>query len=194
MQLELLEITIVGLVFIPLVMLAILHLLNFQKGEGREKKTSIYGFLTFILMFVYFLFNWYIAVDVSIIVILYASALTFLPVWILSLSKPEYLDSWKIPFAIIFLALWGTYVGTRLLTTFVFVPYFAGIQFALSIIFLLLRFADDSKTIIIIIGLILLYLERAWSLFDVLIESIILVAGLWLVFIWFMLSRGKIGS
>ena len=57
MQLELLELTIVGLVLLPLVLLAVLSLLDFLKSEGREKMTAIYGFLTFILMFMYFLVN-----------------------------------------------------------------------------------------------------------------------------------------
>jgi hypothetical protein len=191
MQLEFLEIAFAGLILIPLVLLTLLHLLDIQKSEDREQKTAVYGFLTYILLFSYFILNWFVVVEISVIVLVYATALTFLPVWTLSLSKPEYLESLKIPFAIIFLIIWCAYVGTRLLTTFAFIPYFLAAVFALSLVFLILSLLEDMNYLIIIIGLALVYLERAWTLFDYIVEAGILTVGLWLVFVWFIISRRK---
>jgi hypothetical protein len=186
---QLLELSIAGLILIPLVILAILFLLDFQKADGRAQKTAIYGFLAFILLFLYFVVNWFSTLDVSIIVLLYGTALTFMAVWALSLSKPEWLESWKILFTILFLALWSAYVIPRLFLALNLVVYFLAIVFALSIIFLLPRLMDDYKIIVLILGLVLVYFERAWTIFDPITESLILVAGLWLVFIWYLLNK-----
>jgi hypothetical protein len=193
MQLELLELTIVGLVLIPLVILAILFLLDFQKSEGREKMTAIYGFLTFILVFFYFFVNLilpiFITVDVVIIVVLYGCAFTFMPVWVASYTKPDLLESWKLPFAIIFFAIWAAYIIPRLFMATNLSIFFLAVVFAISIIFLLLRVMDDYNVILLVLGLALIYLERGWTLFDVLIEYAILIVGIWLVLIWYLLNR-----
>ncbi|KXH73750.1 MAG: hypothetical protein AM326_10410 [Candidatus Thorarchaeota archaeon SMTZ-45] len=189
MQLELLELTIAGLILIPLVILAILHLLDFSKAHGRAKMTAIYGFLTFILIFSYFTLVYFTVVDVSIIIIIYGTGLIFLPVWTLSHSKPDWLESWKMLFAILFLVVWAVYVIPRIFTALNFVLYFLAIVFALSIIFLLPGLMNDFKRIVLILGLALFYLERAWTLFDPITEALILVAGLWLVFIWYLLNK-----
>jgi hypothetical protein len=189
MQLELLEITVVGLILIPLLILAILYLLEFQKSEGRAKMTAIYGFLTFILLFIYFIVNFLTVLDISIVVLLFGTAFTFMPVWVLSLAKPDWLESWKNIFAILFLAIWAVYVIPRLFMALSLSIYFLAIVFVVSIIFLLPGLMDDYNVIVLILGLALIYLERAWSLFDPIIESLILVAGLWLVFIWYLLDK-----
>jgi len=189
MQLELLEITVVGLILIPLLILAILYLLEFQKSEGRAKMTAIYGFLTFILLFIYFIVNFLTVLDISIVVLLFGTAFTFMPVWVLSLAKPDWLESWKNIFAILFLAIWAVYVIPRLFMALSLSIYFLAIVFVVSIIFLLPGLMDDYNVIVLILGLALIYLERAWSLFDPIIESLILVAGLWLVFIWYLLNK-----
>ena len=189
MQAELLEIAISGLILIPLLLLAVLHLFDIQKGIGRAQKTAGYGFLTFILLFVYFGANWFFAIDISIIVVLYATALTFLPVWVLSLTKPEYLEKWKIPFAIIFLIIWAAYVGTRLLTSIFSTPYFLVVVFVLSVMILLLGVTENRMSIILLIGLVLVYIQRGWTFFDVLVDYMILVFGLWLVVAWYFIDR-----
>ncbi len=189
MQLELLELSIVGLILLPLVILAILCLLDIQKNDGRARMTAIYGFLTFILMFLYFLVNWLLTVDVSIIVILFGTVFTFLPVWVVSLTKPDYLESWKIPFAIIFFVIWAVYVVPRLLISLYLAPYFLAAVFAISIIFLLLGLMEDYKSIILIVGLALIYVERAWTFADALIETIVLMVGVWLVLIWYLVNK-----
>ncbi|MFX0054876.1 MAG: hypothetical protein ACFFAX_11850 [Promethearchaeota archaeon] len=189
MQLELLELTIVGLVLLPLVVLAILFLLDFQKSEGRAKITAIYGFLTFILMFLYFLVNWLFIVDVSIIVVLFGTAFTFMPVWAISFTKSEYLEKWRIPFAIIFLVIWAAYIVPRLFMALNLSFYFQTIVYALAIIFLLLGVMDDYKVLILITGLALVYLERAWTFADALTETLVLLFGCWLVLIWYLLKK-----
>ena len=189
MQLDLLEITILGLILIPILLLAVLHLLDIQKGSGRAQKTAGYGFLTFILLFAYFAANWFFVVDISIIVVLYATALTFLPVWVLSLTKPDYLDAWRIPFALIFLIIWASYVGTRLLTSIFSTPYFLAVVFVLSVLILLLGVTENRMSIILLVGLVLVYIQRGWTLFDVLVDYMILVIGLWLVFAWYFIDR-----
>jgi hypothetical protein len=189
MQLELLEITIAGMILIALMLLAVLHLIGIQKGSGRAQKTAGYGFLTFILLFLYFVINWFFVVDISIIVVIYASALTFLPVWVLSLTKPEYLEGWKIPFAMIFLIIWASYVGTRLFTTIFSTPYFLAIVFILSVLILLLGVAENRMSIILLIGLVLVYIQRGFTFFDPLVDYMILVAGLWLILAWYFIDR-----
>jgi hypothetical protein len=189
MQLELLELTIVGLILIPPVLLAILFLLDIIKSEGRERMTAIYGFLTFILLFIYFLVNWFALVDVSIIVIFFGTAFTFLPVWVISSTRSELLESWKIPFAIIFFAIWAVYIVPRLLFAMYLSPYFLAIVFALSIIILLLEVPKDYKAIMLIVGLALIYFERAWGFADALTEATVLMVGFWLVFIWFLIMK-----
>ncbi|KXH71683.1 MAG: hypothetical protein AM326_11525 [Candidatus Thorarchaeota archaeon SMTZ-45] len=189
MQLELLELAVVGLILIPPVILAILHLLDFQRTEGRARKTAIYGFLTFILLFIYFTVNFLVTLDVSIIVVLFGSAFTFMPVWVLSYSKPDWLESWKILFAILFLAIWAAYIIPRLFMALSLSVYFLAVVFALSIVFLLPSLMDDTKRILLVLGLVLVYLERAWTFFDPITESLILVAGLWLVIIWYLIMK-----
>ncbi len=193
MQLELIELTIVGLVLLPLVILSILFLLDSQKSEGRGKKTSIYGFLTFIMMFTYLFVNWilplFVTVDITFIVILFGSAFTFLPVWVVSFTKPDLMESMRIPLAIMFLVVWAVYVIPRLLLATSFATYFLAVVFAITIIFLLLRVKDDNKVILLILGLLLVYLERAWTLFDILIEFVVVTIGFWLVLIWYLLNR-----
>jgi hypothetical protein len=189
MQLELLELSIVGLVLLPLVILAILYLLDFQKSDGRAKMTAIYGFLTFILLFLYFVVNWFVSVDVSLIVVLFGTALTFMPVWVISFTKSEYLENWRIPFAIIFLVIWVAYIVPRLFMALNLSFYFQTIVFALAIIFLLLGVMDDYKVLILITGLVLVYLERAWSFADALTEILVLLLGCWLVLIWYILTK-----
>jgi hypothetical protein len=193
MQLELLELTIVGLVLLPNVVLAILFLLDFQKSEGREKITAIYGFLTFILMFMYFLVNWllplFVTVDIAIIIILFGCAITFIPVWVVSLTKPDLLESWKIPFAIIFLAIWAVYTIPRVFMATNLSIYFLAVVFVISIIFLLLGVMEDIKLILLVLALAFIYLERSWTLFDPLIEYAILIVGIWLIVIWYLLNR-----
>ena len=194
MQLEFLELAIAGLILIPPVILAILHLLDFSKTSGRAKMTAIYGFLTFILIFIYFVVNFFTALDVSIVVLLFGTAFTFMPVWVLSLAKPNWLESWKILFAILFLATWAVYVIPRLFMALSLSVYFLAIVFAISIIFLLPGLMDDFKRIVLVIGLALVYLERAWTLFDPITETLVLVAGLWLVFIWYLLNKRSSSS
>ena len=189
MQLELLEISLVGLVLLPLALLAILHLLDLQRSDGRAKMTAIYGFLTFILLFLYFLVNWLLTVDISIIVILFGTAFTFMPVWVISFTKSEYLEKWRIPFAIIFLVIWVAYVVPRLFTALYLSFYFLTIVFALAIVFLLLGVMDDGKVLILITGLVLIYLERAWTFADALTETLVLLLGCWLVLIWYLLTK-----
>ena len=189
MQLELLEISLVGLVLLPLALLAILHLLDFQKSDGRAKMTAIYGFLTFILMFLYFLVNWLLTVDVSVIVILFGTAFTFMPVWVISFTKSEYLKKWGIPFAILFLVICVAYIVPRIFMALYLSFYFLTIVFALAIVFLLLGVMDDYKVLILITGLVLVYLERAWTFADALTETIVLLLGCWLVLIWYLLTR-----
>jgi len=189
MQLELLELAVVGLILIPPVILAILHLLDFQRTEGRARMTAIYGFLTFILLFIYFTVNFLVTLDVSIIVVLFSSAFTFMPVWVLSYSKPDWLESWKILFAILFLAIWAAYIIPRLFMALSLSVYFLAVVFALSIVFLLPSLMDDTKRILLVLGLVLVYLERAWTFFDPITESLILVAGLWLVIIWYLIMK-----
>jgi hypothetical protein len=189
MQLELYELAVVGLILIPPLIIAILHLLDFQRTEGRARMTAIYGFLTFILLFVYFVVNFVLSLDISIIVISFGSAFTFMPVWVLSYSKPDWLESWKVLLAILFLAIWAVYVIPRLFMALSLSVYFLAVVFALSIIFLLPGLMDDTKRIVLIFGLALVYLERAWTLLDPIIEPLILVAGLWLVFIWYLMTK-----
>lgn len=189
MQLELLELTIVGLILIPPIILAILHLLDFSKSDGRDKLTAIYGFLAFVLIFSYFTQSFFIVLDLSIIVLIYGTGLTFLPVWTLSQAKPDWLESLKIPFTIMFLAVWATYVIPRIFMSINLLPYFLAIVFALSIIFLLPGLMNDFKRILIVLGLALFYLERSWTLFDPITESLILVAALWLILIWYLMNK-----
>jgi hypothetical protein len=189
MQLELLEVSLVGLILLPLIVLAILFLVDFQKSDGRAKMTAIYGFLTFILMFLYFLVNWLLTVDISIIVILFGTGFTFMPVWVISFTKSEYLEKWRIPFAIIFLVIWAAYIVPRLFMTLYLSFYFLTIVFALAIVFLLLGVMDDYKVLILITGLVLVYLERAWTFADALTETLVLLLGCWLVLIWYLLTR-----
>ena len=189
MQLELLELTIVGLILLALVILAILHLLDFLRSDGRERLTAIYGFLAFILTFMYFTQVFYTMLDFSIIVVMYGTGLIFIPVWTLSLSKPDWLESLKIPFAILFLAVWAIYVIPRIFAAMNFVVYFLAIAFALSIIFLLPRLMGNFERVLLIIGLALFYLERGWTFFDPITEALILVAALWLILIWYLLNK-----
>ena len=189
MQLELLELTIVGLILLALVILAILHLLDFLRSDGRERLTAIYGFLAFILIFMYFTQVFYTMLDFSIIVVMYGTGLIFIPVWTLSLSKPDWLESLKIPFAILFLAVWAIYVIPRIFAAMNFALYFLAIAFALSIIFLLPRLMGNLERVLLIIGLALFYLERGWTFFDPITEALILVAALWLILIWYLLNK-----
>jgi hypothetical protein len=189
MQLELLEISLVGLVLLPLALLAILHLLDLQKSDGGAKMTAIYGSLTFILLILYFLVNWLLTVDISIIVILFGTAFTFMPVWVISFTKSEYLEKWRIPFAIIFLVIWVAYVVPRLFMALYLSFYFLTIVFALAIVFLLLGVMDDGKVLILITGLVLIYLERGWTFADALTETLVLLLGCWLVLIWYLLTK-----
>ena len=193
MQLELLQLTLAGLALVPLILLSILHLLDLQKSTGRERMTTIYGLLTFILLFIYFLVNWFTAY-IELIVILFASAYTFLPVWIMSFSKSDYLEKWRIPFAVIFLVIWAAYVGTRLLAALYLSAYFLAIVFAISLIFLSFKLKEDKNTGILFLGLLLVYLERAWDFFDPISDTTFLVVGLWLVFHWYFQKRSRASS
>jgi len=193
MQLELLELTILGLVFLPLAILSILFLLEIQKNESREKLNAIYGFLTFILMFMYFFMNWllpiFVTVDDIFIVILFGCAFAFLPVWVVSFTKSNLMVSYKIPLAIVFFVIWAVYVIPRLMMTINLSFYFLTTVFAISIIFLLIRVVDDRKLILLLFGLLLIYMERGLSFFDVIIEFSLIIVGLWLVLIWYLLRK-----
>ena len=157
MQLEIIELGMFGAILAALVVLIIGSMLDTRTDDTRKRKTGLYGVSASLLLLLYFIGRLFTN-DVTILVLLYGSALTFIPIWILSSSRPKILDSWKIPLAIMFLMVWVAYVGTRLLTEFALTIYFVLIIAAITLLILLVTVPSDPKALVAIIGLFLFFL------------------------------------
>jgi len=188
MQIEILELAIFAVILGSLGILSLAHLLDIRTSDERERKTAIYGSLVFSFLTVYFAANT-IGAPLNLIVVLYATALTFIPVWVISLTKPNWFDSWKYLFTILFLILWTTYVVTRLFTTLILSLYFATIVIGIAVVVLLISLPSDKKALVLTLGLVAFYFDRAWTFSDVVVTAVLLVLGPLLILVWYLINK-----
>jgi len=204
------------LLFIPCLLLSLLYLIETRKKEGQERRTALFGLVTFTLLAIVYAM-WTVSVYFNILlgfpipgfggtayattsVAFFGAAIILLACWTLAISRPEWLHERKLILAIAGFILWVIFLGSYLYLEFFFNPntHFVTSTVFLTIVFIfafavvLLKATTEKTAFILFAGLLFFYIGLVIpDIPNVYLLNTGLIAniGVWLILIWYIVTR-----